>query len=246
MVEYAVDLYWLPLGAGGRSVRFNGRVYEALLAMLQRRRRCDLYHSALLAQTPEGVYAIEMAPELIGGRGDHGSVARGPVGSRLLGRSALFRYEIRRWLDGTIPDIGEAVDSPRRLSTDASVVRRLLGLVPEVPTPVWGRDEAHAGEMWNSNSLISWLIVSAGLNTAAVSLPPDGRAPGWDAGIVVARRPANSATERKPRRVADSDTSRTSGHPDRLGSSARLAQPSRGSARRGRRAHLRLLPGRRS
>ena len=25
----AVDLYWLPLGAGGHFVRFNGRVYEA-------------------------------------------------------------------------------------------------------------------------------------------------------------------------------------------------------------------------
>ena len=24
-----VDLFWLPLGAGGHCVRFNGRVYEA-------------------------------------------------------------------------------------------------------------------------------------------------------------------------------------------------------------------------
>lgn len=30
--DYAVDLYWLPLGAGGHSVRLNGRVYEAALA----------------------------------------------------------------------------------------------------------------------------------------------------------------------------------------------------------------------
>ena len=27
-----VHLYWLPLGAGGHSVRLNGRVYEALAA----------------------------------------------------------------------------------------------------------------------------------------------------------------------------------------------------------------------
>ncbi len=27
-----VDLYWLPLGAGGHSVRLNGRVYEAVAA----------------------------------------------------------------------------------------------------------------------------------------------------------------------------------------------------------------------
>jgi hypothetical protein len=26
---YGVDLYWLPLGAGGHFVRLNGRVYEA-------------------------------------------------------------------------------------------------------------------------------------------------------------------------------------------------------------------------
>ena len=28
----SVDLYWIPLGAGGRSVRLNGKVYEALAA----------------------------------------------------------------------------------------------------------------------------------------------------------------------------------------------------------------------
>lgn len=32
-----VDLYWLPLGAGGRSVRLNGRVYERVVAWLERR-----------------------------------------------------------------------------------------------------------------------------------------------------------------------------------------------------------------
>ena len=26
----AVDLIWIPLGAGGHCVRFNGRVFEAL------------------------------------------------------------------------------------------------------------------------------------------------------------------------------------------------------------------------
>jgi hypothetical protein len=37
-----VDLYWLPLGAGGRSVRLNGRVFEAVAARLDRRRPRDL------------------------------------------------------------------------------------------------------------------------------------------------------------------------------------------------------------
>ena len=30
----AVDLYWLPLGAGGHSVRLNGRVFEAVASRL--------------------------------------------------------------------------------------------------------------------------------------------------------------------------------------------------------------------
>ena len=105
----SVDLYWLPLGAGGHSVRLNGRVFEA-------------------------------------------------------------------------------VESPRRLTADPGMSRRLLDLVPFVPTPVWGRDELGAGEMWNSNSFISWLIASSGLDAESIRVPAGGRAPGWRAGLVVARR----------------------------------------------------------
>lgn len=42
-----IDLYWLPLGAGGHSVRWNGIAYEALAALHERRRSQDLYYSAL-------------------------------------------------------------------------------------------------------------------------------------------------------------------------------------------------------
>jgi hypothetical protein len=45
-----------------------------------------------------------------------------------------------------------------------------------------------AGEMWNSNSFISWLIARSGLDAESIHVPMGGRAPGWDAGIVVARR----------------------------------------------------------
>jgi hypothetical protein len=38
----AVDLYWLPLGAGGNFVRLNGRLYEAVAARVQGRPTCDL------------------------------------------------------------------------------------------------------------------------------------------------------------------------------------------------------------
>jgi hypothetical protein len=185
--ETGVDLHWLPLGAGGHSVRLNGLVFEAVAARLQHRNRCDLYHSALELHLPEGRFVVEQAPAW-GESGERGVVAQGPVGTRAAGRFRLFRYEIRCWRDGIIPDIAEAVDSPRRLTDEPAHARRLLDLVPQVPTPVWGRDELHAGEMWNSNSLISWLIVSADLGVDAIQPPVGGRAPGWHAGAVVARR----------------------------------------------------------
>jgi hypothetical protein len=183
----AIDLYWLPLGAGGHSVRLNGLVFEAIAARLQHRDRSDLYHSALEVYVPEGRFVIEQAPAW-GVSGERGVVAEGPVGARAAGRLRLFRYEVRRWRDGVIPDAAEAVESPRRLSDDPERARRLLELVPEMPTPVWGRDDLRTGEMWNSNSFISWLLVRSGIDTSAIQPPTGGRAPGWHAGLVVARR----------------------------------------------------------
>jgi hypothetical protein len=195
----AIDLYWLPLGAGGHSVRLNGLVFEALAARLQHRGRADLYHSALEVHVPEGRFVIEQAPAW-GTSGERGVVAVGPVGIRAAGRLRLFRYEVRRWRDGVIPDIAEAVESPQRLSEDTDHARRLLELVPQMPTPVWGRDELHTGEMWNSNSFISWLITRSDLGVDAVRLPKGGRAPGWHAGTVLAKRQLgeNAGSETTP------------------------------------------------
>jgi hypothetical protein len=69
----------------------------------------------------------------------------------------------------------------------------VLDLAPHVPTAVWGRDELAAGEMWNSNSIIAWLIARGGLDAKSIHLPVAGRAPGWDAGLVVARRQETKA-----------------------------------------------------
>ena len=182
-----IDLYWLPLGAGGHSVRWNGRMFEWVAAKLDRRDRCELYHSALEIRVPEGRFVIELAPAW-SDSAERGVVAEGSVGARALGRFRLFRYEIRLWRDGAIPDVSEAVDSPQRLSDATDCAQTLLELVPLLPTPVWGRDELHAGEMWNSNSLISWLIARCGLDVESIQPPAGGRAPGWYAGIVVARR----------------------------------------------------------
>jgi len=184
----AVDLYWLPLGAGGHSVRLNGKVFEALVSLLERRRPLDIYHSALVVHLPEGRYTIESAPVPDADAQARGVVAGGPVGSRWAGHWRIFRYEIRCWRDGVIPDLDEAVDSPQRVTEDEDRARRLLRLAPQVPTPVWGRNELRAGEMWSSNSIISWLLVRSGLDEASVRMPSSGRAPGWDAGLVVARR----------------------------------------------------------
>ena len=53
-----IDLYWLPLGAGGHSVRVNGKVFEAVAARLDRRAPCDLYHSALIVRIPGASFVV--------------------------------------------------------------------------------------------------------------------------------------------------------------------------------------------
>ncbi|HEX4930345.1 MAG TPA: hypothetical protein VFV62_06505 [Gaiellaceae bacterium] len=160
-----------------------------MAARLDKRPTKNLYHSALAVRVPEGQFVIEMAWPIPDGNGaQRGVVAEGAVGSSWTRSWRTLRYEIRRWRDGVIPDIGEAVDSPRQLTDDPLLAQRILELVPDAPTPVWGRDELQTGEMWNSNSLISWLIARSGLGIDAVALPADGRAPGWRAGLVVARR----------------------------------------------------------
>jgi hypothetical protein len=201
----AVDLYWIPLGAGSHCVRFNGRVFEAIEAARAHRPRCDLYHTALVVELDGERYTIEIAPSPDAGEARRGVVATGAVGSRYAGWLRLFRYEVRCWRDGAIPDLDWAVGRPRRLTGDPRSARRLLDVLPAVPTPVWGRDELHAGEMWNSNSMIAWLIASAGLPAESLRPPPGGRAPGWDSGLAVARRggeePRRAACRKPPRRA---------------------------------------------
>jgi hypothetical protein len=181
-------LYWIPLGAGAHVVRISGTLFEGVSAFVQRRERCDLYHSALEVRVPDGRYVIEQAP-IPDRNGEHrGVVAEGPVGLRLAGHFRLFRYEIRRWRDGHIPDVRQAIGSPVKLSDDRTLAQRILDLLPAIPTPIWGRDEFHTGEMWNSNSVVSWVLARSGADISAVDPPPGGRAPGWNAGLVIAAR----------------------------------------------------------
>lgn len=187
MAEGAVDLYWLPLGAGGWFVRRNGRLYERVAAFAARREPCDLYHSALEVRVGGDVFVIEQTPVRDGAGAERGVVGEGAVGARWLGRARTFRYEIRCWRGGAIPDVAEAVDSPQRLSTEEGVAQRVLAALPDVPCLTWGRDELGAGEMWNSNSVIAWALMRGGVDAAAIAAPEGGRAPGWCAGVVAAR-----------------------------------------------------------
>ena len=184
----AIDLYWIPLGAGAHVVRLSGKVYEGITAFIGHRPRRALYHTALEVGVSDGRFVIESAPIRDSEGRVRGVVAEGPVGTRWAGGFRLFRYEIRRWRGGSIPDANEAVSSPVRVGNDLARAQRVFDLVPSVPTPVWGRDELHTGDMWNSNSLISWLLARAGVDTQDLQPPTRGRAPGWDAGLVVARR----------------------------------------------------------
>ena len=182
-----VALYWLPLGAGDHVVRVVGRIYEAFVATRDGRDPCDLYHAALEVHVDGHRYVLESAPAWDRAAPDRGVVAEGAVMLPLLGRSKWFRYEVRRWRDGVIPDAWAAVDGPRRIATDRHRARRILDLAPHFPTHTWGRDAIHVGDMWNSNSLIAWLLAGSGHDLGAIRPPVRGRAPGWTAGLVAAR-----------------------------------------------------------
>lgn len=200
VLALGVYLYWLPLGAGAYVVRLSGRAFEAITARLQHRQPRDLYHSALEVVTPEGRFIIEMTPVPAHGDKDRGVVAEGAVGTRWARPFRVFRYEIHRWRNGVIPDVASAVESPVRVSADPIVAQRLVELALSIPAPVWGRDELRAGEMWNSNSVASWLLSRSSIDVDGIRPPGNGRAPGWDAGLTIAGR---VEPEEAPSRLVD-------------------------------------------
>lgn len=188
--EIGVYLYWIPLGAGGVGfVRLNGALYEAFVARGEHRARVALYHTALEVLVPEGRYTVETAwPSPDASTASRGVAVEGPVFSNRLARFRPFRYEVRCWHEGVIPDAGHAVASPQLLSANLDQAHLLLSLVADVPPMVWGRDELNTGEMWNSNSVVSWLLVRSGVAIETTRAPLGGRAPGWNTGIVAADR----------------------------------------------------------
>ena len=210
-----VTLWWLPVGAGGHVVIHTSRWWEAYHAHRERRRPRPLFHAALEVHPEPGTrYVIEMAPAWGQHTATRGVVTTGPVGLRCLGRSQLFRYEIRCWRDGTIPDQHLAPEPPTLFPLSPLVAQTLVARVADVPRHTWGRDTFGTGDMWNSNSVISWLLHTSGIETADLTPPHGGYAPGWAAGITAAR--ATRSGTRRPRARRPN----RSAHPDRLGRGA--------------------------
>ena len=185
-----IDLYWLPLGAGGHFVRWNGRVYEWLAARLEHRAALDLYHCGLMLRLGDITYAVEMGPVWNIPDGDRGVLCEGPVGLRWLGRFSAFRYELRCWPGGHIPDVAEAVESPLRTTEDPRKVAAVFEVLRDTPPLTWGRDELGTGEMWNSNSVVAWALARTELEMDTILPPLGGRAPGWRSGLMLADRQA--------------------------------------------------------
>ena len=196
MPSATVDLYWIPLGAGGSGlVRATGRIYERITARRERRHPMHLLHTALQVHLPEGRFVVEtMWPSPDTDLEARGVVVSGDVGVRRLGLARWLRYEVRCWRDGVLPDSRAAIGGPRTVSHDIVTARRLLEQTHSVPELIWGRDEMGTGEMWNSNSVIAWLLTRSGLPTEAIAPPPGSRAPGWQAGIVIARARGGGTT----------------------------------------------------
>ena len=195
--EARINVWWLPVGAGGHVVIHTIRWWELIQARKERRAPRPLFHAALEVFVGDVPHLIEMAPAWGVPGPSRGVVATGPVGVRWLGRSRLFRYEVRCWADGILPDRASAVDSPVSFPLAEGEAQSLLARVGTVPRLTWGRDTLGCGDMWNSNSLVSWLLMAAGVDATQISPPEGGRAPGWAAGVAAAQHAA--PTEETPR-----------------------------------------------
>jgi hypothetical protein len=192
-------LWWLPVGAGGHFVIHTSQWWESYHARREHRPPRPLFHAALEVHIDSStLHVIEMAPAWGHDGASHGVMMTGPVGLRCLGRSRLFRYEVRCWRNGTIPDKQEAPAPPSTFPLDLTGALALIARVADVPQHTWGRDAFGTGDMWNSNSVISWLLLTSGIDAADLNPPMGGAAPGWAAGISAAERPPGTPIRPEP------------------------------------------------
>ncbi len=152
----SVDLYWLPLGAGGRVVRWCGRLYESWAAWREHRDRAALFHAGLMLRLDDTAFAVEMGPVWNVTEPDRGVLLEGPSAR---GGSAVSGLPATRCGAGraaTFPDLARRCD-PVRTTHEPGTVAGRPGRAPAAAAAhTWGRDELGAGEMWNSNSAVAW------------------------------------------------------------------------------------------
>ena len=184
--EARVELWWLPVGAGGTIVAHTSRWWEQLRAYRERRPPRQLLHAALELFTGDQRYVIEMMPQWGQPPEASGVVATGPVGLRMLGRFRMFRYQARAWPQGILPDREYAVAAPTVIPLSPAQARTLLDTLHTLPIHTWGRSLAPSGDMWNSNSLVAWILCQVGIDATTITPPVGGDAPGWAAGVVAA------------------------------------------------------------
>lgn len=129
-------LWWLPVGAGGHIVIHTSHWWELWDAARTKRAPQPLFHAALEVFTTQTRHVIEMAPAWGQADAARQVVATGPVGVRPLGRWALFRYEVRCWDGGDIPDRGYAVDKPVRIPLAAGDAESMVARIAAVSATV--------------------------------------------------------------------------------------------------------------
>ena len=188
--EASVDLYWLPLGAGGHSVRLNGRVYESWWPRMPRGGRPSTSTTPRSwFACPAGRFVIEQAPVRDGNGRERGVVSEGPVASRWAGRWRIFRYEVRllaRRLDtGRRRGGRQPAATNERSSCGTPAARaRAAGADADVGT----RRVLRGGDVELELAESPGSLSAAGSRLASIRPPAGGRAPGWNAGVTVARR----------------------------------------------------------
>lgn len=185
-MEPGVELWWMSVGAGtSRVQQASLRLWEAIEAARARRPRARLVHSALKLHDGTATWTLELTPAFVAAATP--PLITGPVGLGAAGRLRLFRYQLVCLPGETFPDEAWAV-AQARLPGEAELAARLLALAPTVPRHVWGRRVHGTREMWTSDSVVSWLLARAGVDVPAVAPPAGTRAPGWGAGLALARR----------------------------------------------------------
>ena len=185
----AVELYWLPLGAGGHSVQVQrprlrgpGRgARPAALDLISTTR-----HYASVSPREGSSSNRRLFP--IGVAANVASSSRGRSAADGLGDFACFVTRSGSGLAARFPTSRRPLTARETTERRRDTGRRVLARAEEVPPLTWGRDEMRTGEMWNSNAVIAWVLSRSGIDAAQVMPPRGGRAPGWNAGLAVAQR----------------------------------------------------------